>query len=236
MRFVNISNLTAATYETNPFPHTIIEEFLNPEVVQDVVTQVNQLRDENAQSIFINPTSPYEFNKFAFESNYGDYLKQLFIELNSVEFIQYLENLTGIRNIITNDITLRGAGVHRIKRGGYLQMHTDFNSYDKDGVRLDRRINLLIYLNPDWKEEYGGHLYLCDKEKRVRSKKILPILNRCVIFNTSNKSVHGHPEPLTTSANSIYRHSIAVYYYTKNENGELDFEGDPAHCTTWHSI
>jgi len=99
--------------------------------------------------------------------------------------------------------------------------------------KLDRRINLLVYMNPDWKEEYNGMLSLCDKEKGICVKKILPILNRCVIFNTSNKSIHGHPEPLTVPDN-IYRQSIAVYYYTKNENLIYDFEGDTEHCTLWY--
>ena len=89
-------------------------------------------------------------------------------------------------------------------------------------------------MNPEWKEEYNGHLYLCDKEKQLAIKKIAPILNRCVIFNTSNKSIHGHPEILNTP-NNICRQSIAIYYYTKNINGEKDFEGDNEHSTIWYT-
>ena len=120
----------------------------------------------------------------------------MFKELNSIEFIKAIEKLTGIDNIIKENTTLRGAGIHIIENKGYLQLHTDFNSYVDKGVKLDRRINLLIYMNPEWKPEYNGDLCLCDKEKNVCVKKIMPILNRCVIFNTTNKSVHGHPTPL----------------------------------------
>jgi len=88
-------------------------------------------------------------------------------------------------------------------------------------------------MNPEWKEEYNGSLCLCDKEKNVCVKKILPILNRCVIFNTTNKSIHGHPEKLNTPEN-IRRQSISVYYYTKNRNNEFDFEGDTEHNTIWY--
>ena len=233
MNFINEDHLRNVSYENYPFPHTIIDNFLKNDVLDNILLNINNLKDEDADSKFINPWSPYEYNKYAFSLNYGDYLEKLFIELNSTEFIKFLEKITGIENIITNDIALRGAGIHRIKNGGYLQLHTDFNSYHNDYGKLDRRINLLIYMNPEWKEEYKGELCICDKEKNICVKKILPILNRCVIFNTSNKSIHGHPEKLNTPEN-ILRQSIAVYYYTKNTNNLYDFEGDTEHCTIWY--
>jgi Rps23 Pro-64 3,4-dihydroxylase Tpa1-like proline 4-hydroxylase len=233
MEFIDEDKLKTASYDNYPFPHTIIDNFLNNDVLDDVLLNINNLKDDEAQSKFINPSSRFEYNKYAFSTNYGDYLKKLFIELNSPIFIKYLEDITGIKELIPNDITLRGAGIHRIKNGGYLQLHTDFNSYHNNYGKLDRRINLLIYMNPEWKEEYNGALCLCDKEKNTCIKKILPILNRCVIFNTSSKSIHGHPEKLNTPKN-ISRQSIAVYYYTKNVNNEMDFEGCTEHGTSWY--
>jgi Rps23 Pro-64 3,4-dihydroxylase Tpa1-like proline 4-hydroxylase len=234
MNFVNEDNLkNNISYEQYPFPHTIIDNFFKNEVLDNILLNMNNLKDQDADSKFIIPHSPYEYNKYAFSSNYGDYLKNVFIELNAPEFIKYLEQITGIENLITNDISLLGAGIHRIKNGGYLQLHTDFNSYHNHYGKLDRRINLLIYMNPEWKEEYKGELCICDKEKNICVKKIVPILNRCVIFNTSNKSVHGHPEKLNTPEN-ICRQSIAVYYYTRNTNNEYDFEGDREHSTIWY--
>jgi Rps23 Pro-64 3,4-dihydroxylase Tpa1-like proline 4-hydroxylase len=233
MNFINEDNLRNVSYDNYPFPHTIIDNFLKNDVLDNVLLNINNLKDEDANSKCINPWCGYEYNKYAFSLNYGDYLKNLFIELNSPEFIKYLEKITGIENLITNDITLQGAGIHRIKNGGYLQLHTDFNSYHNHYGKLDRRINLLIYMNPEWKEEYKGELCICDKEKNICVKKILPILNKCVIFNTSNKSIHGHPEKLNTPEN-ISRNSIAVYYYTKNTNNQYDFEGDAEHSTIWY--
>ena len=216
MEFINTLNLINVKYDTYPFPHTIIDNFINTDKVKDILLNINNLDDNKADAKFIDNNSPYEYNKYAFNKNYGETLKKLFIELNSVEFISILEKITGITNLITNDIELQGAGIHRIKNGGYLKLHTDFNSYYKFGVKLDRRINLLIYMNPDWKPEYNGSLCLCDKDKNICVKQILPILNRCVIFNTSSKSVHGHPIPLSVP-NNIKRQSIAVYYYIKIE-------------------
>ena len=80
-------------------------------------------------------------------------------------------------------------------------------------------------MNKDWKSEYKGDLRMYHPDNISEVKRNQPIFNRCVIFNTINKSVHGHPEPLCVPK-ELYRKSIAVYYYTKNEHGIVDFEGD----------
>lgn len=231
--FINYDKLASAEYESFPFPHTVIDNFLHTDKLDKIVSEINKLDDDKAPCKFTDPRSLYEYNKFAFDSNYGDFLKEVFVELNSDTFIDKLEQITGIKNIIRNDINLRGAGIHRIHKNGFLQLHTDFNSYYLNGVKLDRRINLLIYLNPDWKYEYNGHICLCDKNSMTCIKKISPILNRCLIFNTTKNSIHGHPMPLNVPEH-VKRNSIAVYYYTKNTKGEVDFEGDREHCTTWY--
>ncbi len=235
MKFVNVEKIKNAKYENYPFPHVIIDNFLLEDNLDITLESINNLKDEEAQAKYINPNSPYEFNKLAFNRNYGNCLHALFTELNSPEFISHLEKLTGIEDIVSGDIALEGAGIHRIKKGGYLKLHTDFNTYynEKYG-KLDRRINLLIYMNPEWKEEYNGALCLCDKYKEVCVKKVFPILNRCIIFNTSHMSIHGHPEVLNVPPD-ISRQSIAVYYYTPNENGIYDFEGCTEHSTIWYS-
>jgi len=217
---------------STPFPHIVIDSFLTSEAVDSVRRSVRSLRSEDATSKFINPHSPCEYNKFAFDSGFDDTLKTLFDTLVGDEFTTVIESLTGIGPLIRNDTRLLGAGVHRIHSGGFLQTHTDFNTYDHPvHGKLDRRINLLLYLNPDWKEEYKGNLLMADHTRIVHS--IQPILNRCVIFNTTSKSIHGHPEPLQTPE-GVCRESVAVYYYTKNTNGPVDFEGHPPHSTIWY--
>jgi Rps23 Pro-64 3,4-dihydroxylase Tpa1-like proline 4-hydroxylase len=222
------SKLSIDTYDS-PFHFSVIDNFLKLEVANKVLECVNNLKNENANSIFQG--SVYEHNKYAFNINLDAYLEEVFRYLVSDEFVDKIEDMTGIRNLIRNDLTLLGAGIHRITRGGYLKDHTDFNSYTHPYLgKLDRRINLLIYLNPEWKDEYNGHLLLSDRVNKKINFKIRPVFNRCVIFNTTNKSVHGHPYPLNTEK----RQSIAVYYYTKNEN-VVDFEGDHAHSTLWYN-
>ncbi|MEE9394563.1 MAG: 2OG-Fe(II) oxygenase, partial [Planctomycetota bacterium] len=137
--------------------------------------------------------------------------------MNSPIMLLFLEELTGIPNLIS-DPYFGGGGPHRIEKGGFLKVHTDFNRHPK--LRLYRRLNLLVYLNHDWPEEYGGHLELWDRDLSNCTSRILPTFNRTVVFETSDHSWHGHPHPLSCPSDRS-RQSIGFYYYTaaKPEEG-----------------
>jgi len=226
----NIAILQKGYQESDPFPYIIIDNFLEESYLKKILEEVTNLKPADAYYKMTHKPNILEYNKFAYRTNLGPVTETLFKHLVSDEFTKTIEALTSINDIVTNDLTLAGAGVHKIKKDGYLSIHTDFNTYKHPTHgKLDRRINLLIYLNPDWKEEYKGHLWLCNSKEPV--KKILPILNRCVIFNTTGKSFHGHPERLCVPADDIFRQSIACYYYTKNTKDPLDFEGRPERTT-----
>nr|WP_307735066.1 2OG-Fe(II) oxygenase [Chitinophaga nivalis] len=139
-------------------------------------------------------------------------IKQTINELNSPEFLQFLSTLTGIPNLKKDDM-LEGGGIHQSKRGGFLNIHADFTVHPHHR-HWQRRVNVLVYLNKDWEEAWGGKLELWDTEMKACEKKVLPIFNRCVIFNTDADSYHGHPEP-TTCPEDRNRRSIALYYYTE---------------------
>jgi Rps23 Pro-64 3,4-dihydroxylase Tpa1-like proline 4-hydroxylase len=143
------------------------------------------------------------------------YTRYLLDQLNTPPFLSFLEKLTGLENLIP-DPYYTGGGMHQTKSGGWLGVHVDFNRYEK--LKVYRRINVLIYLNKDWKEEYGGALELWDGEMQKCEGKIYPIFNRCAIFTTSENSHHGHPDPITCPVD-MTRKSLAWYYYTV-ENGE----------------
>ena len=134
----------------------------------------------------------------------------MFEELNAVPFVTFLEQLTGIGGVIP-DPHLRGGGLHEIVRGGLLGIHADFNHNQRMDVW--RWLNLLIYLNTEWDETWGGHLELWDREGKTCVKRIAPVFNRAVIFDTSNFSYHGHPHPLNCPEDDS-RKSLALYYYT----------------------
>ncbi len=199
--------------QAKPFPHIVIDNFLPEFVLDNILTEFPKAGDIDWQK-FENKAEKKLANKH--EKYMGDNTRSLLYQFNSSTFIEFLENITGIEGIIP-DPHFEGGGLHQIERGGYLKMHVDFNRNNK--LHLDRRLNLLLYLNKDWKEEYGGYLELWDKEITQCEKKILPLFNRLVIFTTTDFSYHGHPEPLTCPEGWT-RKSLALYYYTNGRPAE----------------
>lgn len=212
--------------QAEPFPHIVIDDFL-PESILELVLKEFPSPQKIDWKTFDNPAE----KKLAStsESQMGENTKRLLWQLNSSLFIDFLEELTGIDGIIP-DPHFVGGGLHQIERGGYLKIHADFNRHKR--LCLDRRLNLLIYLNKDWQEEYGGHFEMWDTNMTGCEKKILPIFNRCVIFNTTDFSFHGHPQPLNCPEDRT-RKSLALYYYS---NGRPDYETSGKHSTLFKDV
>ena len=190
-----------------PFPHIVIDNFLPESLLEEVLGEFPKPEQIDWQA-FQTPAEKKLASKN--EQQMGDATRLLLYSLNSSTFITFLESLTGIDGILP-DPHFEGGGLHQIERGGFLKMHVDFNRHSK--LRLDRRLNFLLYLNKDWQEEYGGYLELWDSKMTQCEKKILPVFNRCVIFSTTDFSYHGHPEPLTCPEGRSGK-SLALYYYT----------------------
>lgn len=208
-----------------PFPHIIIDDFLPETILNNVLAEFPEPKSIDWKK-FENKAE----KKLASQSELqmGEATQFLLYRLNSSTFIEFLEKLTGISGIIP-DPHFQGGGLHQIERGGYLKIHTDFNSHKR--LKVDRRLNLLIYLNKDWQEDYGGHFELWDTQMTKSEKKILPIFNRCVIFNTTDFSYHGHPDPLNCPPERT-RKSLAMYYYT---NGRPAEEVSASHSTLFQA-
>lgn len=134
-------------------------------------------------------------------------------ELNSPDFVDWLSQLTGIPGLMA-DLSLEGGGLHQSGPGGFLNIHTDFNTHHYH-KHWQRRINLILYLNPNWQEEWGGSIELWDRDVRNCAVKIPPLLNDALIFRTDEISYHGFPEPLRCPPGQS-RKSVALYYYTLN--------------------
>ncbi len=149
-----------------------------------------------------------------------NYMRDAFAFFNSAPMLQFLEGVTNIRGLLP-DPYFSGGGLHETSNGGLLGIHADFRV--NESLQTLRRVNLLIYLNKDWQDAYGGKLELWDREMTAMVKSVTPIFNRCVIFNTDEDSFHGHPDPLTMPE-GVTRRSIALYYYTatpiSNDSGE----------------
>jgi Rps23 Pro-64 3,4-dihydroxylase Tpa1-like proline 4-hydroxylase len=210
-----LAKAKAAEYQANlPYPHIYFDDFLPLQVAE---TALHDFPEPKEADWFAH-TDVNQRKKLAFDivEKLPPAIRDVLYFLNSRPMLKFLETLTGIECVLP-DPNYTGGGLHQIKPGGLLEVHADF-SYHK-GLRLDRRINVLIYLNKDWKEEYGGHFELWDKEVKQAERKILPVFNRCAIFSTTSVSFHGHPLPLACPPDRN-RKSIATYYYTNGRPEE----------------
>jgi hypothetical protein len=206
-----------------PFPHVVIDDFL-PEWALDKVIDEFPDPGDIPWKEFKQTTS----KKLATEGDafFGDFTRHLLTQFNSATFLQFLERLTAIEGLVP-DPYFFGGGLHQIEPGGFLKVHADFNWHEQ--LKLDRRLNVLVYLNKDWQESYGGALELWDKNMTNAVTSVLPIFSRFVVFATTDYSYHGHPEPLTCPPDRT-RRSLALYYYT---NGRPDSERSAAHSTLY---
>jgi hypothetical protein len=224
----NLLEEKAATYQGGlPFPHISIDEFIDPDLLNAVLEEFPDLEKKPDQIYYNNPNEDKHATKG--DELFGPNTKKLVDYLNSQEFRDFLNKLTGIKEPLLADPHYEGGGFHQIKKGGFLKIHVDFHKHRK--LDLHRRLNMLIYLNKDWEESYGGHFELWEKDMSKCAVKILPVFNRMAMFSTTGDSWHGHPDPLSCP-DGRSRRSLALYYYTE-ERPEDEVKGkDRGRVTT----
>jgi hypothetical protein len=206
-----------------PFPHVALQDLVPRDALGPVIAEFPVPGGLPGKS----NDKPYEKKRaYRDEATLGPHTRQLISQLNSSVFVKFLEALTGIPGLVP-DPHLAGGGLHQIERGGFLGVHADFNKLGRVG--LDRRLNLLLYLNDGWDDSWGGHLELWSRDMARCEARIAPVLGTSVIFSTTSDSFHGHPEPLTCPPDRT-RMSLALYYYS---NGRPEAEANPRHSTLW---
>lgn len=224
---LELATRRAAEYQgATPFPHVVIDDFLPTEVAETCEHDF-PAKDGFDWDLYTDGGRTLKLAT-SNEAIMPPRIRQIVGQFNSVAMIEFLEKLTGIPGLIP-DPHLVGGGLHRIEQGGFLEIHADFNQHGL--LKLDRRLNLLLYLNPGWKEEWGGHLELWDQSMKVCQRRISPLFNRCVIFSTTDTSFHGHPKPLECPPD-IARRSLAFYYYS---NGRPESERSDPHSTLYQT-
>ena len=205
----------AEKYKLNhPFPHIRLTDFLDPEVARAAAAEFpaagtdawTQYKHHNENKLGMAKRELFPLQ-----------LRAIADELNTPEFVAWLSTLTGISQLHP-DPSLEGGGLHQSGRGGFLNVHTDFSMHHYH-KHWRRRVNVIVYLNPGWKEEWGGAIEFWEKgEKGIErcAAKYPPLLNHAVIFTTDERSLHGFPDPLRCPDGEA-RKSLAFYYYTIDE-------------------
>ena len=197
-----------------PYPHIQFDDFLEEWAANKALEVFPKVKDEGwIHYVHVNEKK-HGLNKLDL---IPPFIRDGIInELNSPAFLSYLEQLTGIQNLLP-DKSFEGGGIHQSERGGYLNVHADFTVHPhKKNWR--RRVNVLVYLNKNWEPSYGGDLEIWSRDMEKCEVKISPLFNRVVIFNTDEDSYHGLPDPLKCPEGES-RKSIALYYFTEEKAG-----------------
>lgn len=200
-----------ATFKGNsPFDHTIIDNFFESEVAEALESEFPAFDS----SVWHQYDNAIEVKKTCNNWNvFPPLTYRVFSYLNSREFTAMLGEMLGIESL-SSDQGLNGGGWHSHKRGGKLNTHLDYNIHPKLG--LQRKLNIIVYLNRSWRPEWGGQLGLWAQSPEARQpgdliKSVDPLFNRAILFDTTQNSWHGLPAPLTCPEGEI-RRSVAVYY------------------------
>ena len=202
--------------EKKPFPHIILSNFIS---IKNLLKNAVDELDLGQPRKWYKSTHKNSYKLF--NNDFDDYTqiqKLIFIYLFSDKFMSFLKELTGIKDLVP-DTSLFGGGISEIYAGGFLNPHADFNKHQTElkhlGEHQYRRLNLLLYLNENWKEECGCSLDLYDENKQLYVQ-YPPLFNNCIIFETSKKSYHGNDSWKCGGA----RRAISVYYYSKERGGQ----------------
>jgi Rps23 Pro-64 3,4-dihydroxylase Tpa1-like proline 4-hydroxylase len=201
----SLAEMRVSFQEAKPYKHIVISGILKPEAAEEIYSSFP------SEEVF---NKRYKgVNEFKSEGSNFDDFPEIFTQLknsfHSEEWCKIMSEITGIDSLFTVPDAL-GGGLHQGGNGSFLDIHIDFNIHADRGIH--RRVNLLIFFNKDWKEEYGGHTELWNADMTHLDKKVFPAFNHCLIFETNEISYHGYaaikvPENVT-------RKSFYAYYYT----------------------
>lgn len=224
---INLDEAAKSYQSAKPFRHIVIHSAIDENIVNAVHDEFPRVRDHNCVA-YANPLEIKDITSG--RDMFGSTTNVLVDYLNGQTFLDILQKITGMERPIVADHKLMGGGLHESYTGGLLKLHIDFNKHYETGY--DRRINLLLYLNKDWKEEYGGHIELWPRDLTEGEDvvKVLPTFNTMVIFNTDEHSFHGFPDAIKCPEGER-RKSLAMYYFT---DGRPQEELNPeVHFSVW---
>ena len=218
-------------YFTKPFKHIVIDNFL-PLKLAKTARESFPSKNHSSWEKSSNPgIEVKQRSNWQSEFDIPDGLIDLIRVLNSSILLKAIGSKLDIPKLMP-DPYFTGGGLNVSYLGGHLDVHVDGNYHDASG--MNRRVNILIYLNKGWKESYGGHFGIYDNKGIKLVKSIEPTHNRCVIFDTHDKSFHGLPNPINFP-NSNPRKSILLYYYTVAKRPSKTILVEKPHSALWRS-
>jgi hypothetical protein len=216
-------------YFAEPYKHVVIDDFLDPRLAQ-VCLEAFPPRDDpswehaNDADIEVKYRTTWK-SEFDIPEGIVDAVRIL----NSAPFLKAMAARIGIPKIVA-DPYFTGGGLNETMRGGLLDVHVDGNYHDATG--LNRRLNALVYLTPGWQPDWGGEFGVYDAKGENCLKRVEPLFNRLVVFDSHDYSFHGLPEPINFPE-GVGRKSIILYYYTKDPRPTSQVAVEEPHSALW---
>jgi hypothetical protein len=199
--------------DARPFPHVVIDGFFQPDFCAALLAQFPAFDEHKAinENGLVGGKATEEKVR-----RLGSAYRQLDDAVRGAAFCELIGRITGIPDL-QYDPHYFGGGTHENREGQDLDPHVDFNYHPV--TRQHRRLNLIVYLNESWEDDWGGSLQLHRDPYRPPGEDeivtVTPLLNRCVIFETSERSWHGFERiRLPAGRRALTRKSFALYYYT----------------------
>lgn len=210
-----------------PFRHVVIDDFFEPAFAEQLLAQFPAFEHGEYRGEDGRPGGKSTFERLR---ALGDAYARLDDVIKDRGFLDWLGRVTGIDGLLYDPWYL-GGGTHENRQHAGLTPHIDFNFHPLE--RWQRRLNLIVYLNPEWQREWGGalDLYLDPKIDTAPAHSVVPVFNRCVIFETHGHSWHGFDNiRLPPERAELGRKSIALYFYTPPDRTEAAVD---AHSTVY---
>jgi Rps23 Pro-64 3,4-dihydroxylase Tpa1-like proline 4-hydroxylase len=200
-----VGKLSAQFADGQPYKHVVLDNFLKEEVAAQLYDHFPSIEKLSKHYKGLNENKS-EGSNF---SDFHPVFSQVRNDFMSPEFAKWMSQVTGIKDVFITDDKL-GTGLHQGGDGSFLDIHVDFNIHHLKNVH--RRLNMLVYLNKNWKSEYGGAMEMWNADMSKMMKAVPPLFNRCLIFETSDISYHGYSK-ITLPAGET-RKSFYTYFYT----------------------
>jgi len=191
-----------------PIPWATFDDFLPEHILKNIQQEFDLIPKHIWSRFTRNGSFMFECNNLKFSPK----IRQLIMELNSAEFLQWLEGITGIKKLIP-DPHLIGAGLMRCGPGHSLKLHTDFNWNNE--LNLNRALSMIIYVSKEWNTEWQGSLEFWNFDKTQCLHKIDPVPNRMLLWNYDSQLIHGHPNAIDCPP-GVSRDGLRLFYFTSN--------------------
>lgn len=217
------------SYFAEPYQHLIIDEFLDPHLADDCLGSFPPVGDADWDHANDSDIEIKYRSKWQSEFDIPEHIVDAVRILNSALILRAMASRLDIPKVIP-DPYFAGGGLNVTQRGGLLGVHVDGNYHDATG--LHRRINAILFLNPGWKKAWGGEFGVYDVKGEHCVKRVAPLHNRFLVFDTHDRSFHGLPDPVNFPEQHP-RRSIILYYYTKDPRPQSQTAVEEPHSALW---